>query len=499
MNNKTVLLAGLFHETHTFLNDKTDLDDFQRGSLHVGQDVILENRGNGSPTDGFLEYAAAKNWNIIPSIQMAANPSGCVTENAMKYFEHEFFNCLDQHLEKLSSIFLVLHGAMVSEVSDDVEGDILAKINHILLQRAVDIPVVAVIDFHANVSQRMTDYSTCLYSYRENPHSDAREAAANASAILDRLMEGEVVQQFHLGTRYVVPPTGLATASNPMKAVQSIARKIEAEDPDILCINVMGGYSFSDIEDCGFSVNCCTKGNDIKARFYLKQLVVEFENHISEAYPTEESLEDVLEQVHLNPCIEGPVLLIEPADNIGGGTPGDGTGLLAPLLAKGLSNIIAIINDPEASNYCHSKKITQQITVSLGGKTDIYHGRPIRFSGQIIHLSDGKFELENKKSHLASMMGSKINMGPCAVVKNNQATILITSQKTPPMDLGQLYSQKILPEDADFIVIKAAVSHKDAYDPIAGASFNVDSIGLCSSRLDALPYAKLTGKHIIRP
>ena len=496
MNNKTVFLAGLFHETHTFLSEKTDLDDFQRGSLHVGQAVILENRGNDSPTDGFLEYAEAKNWNIIPSIQMAANPSGCVTEKAIKYFECEFFDCLDQWLNNLSGIFLVLHGAMVSEVSDDVEGDILAKIKYVLRQRGVDIPVVAVIDFHANVSQKMIDCSTCLYSYRKNPHSDAREAAVSASTILDRLMEGEAVKQIHRGTKYVIPPTGLATTADPMKSVLSCARKIEAEDSDILCINVIGGYSFSDVKDCGFSINCCTKGDDIKAKFYLQQLVVEFEKHVAEAYPTEERLEQVLEQLHLNSDIKGPVLLVEPADNIGGGTPGDGTGLLSQLLAKGLSNIIAIINDPEAANYCHSQEIKKQITFLLGGKTDINHGRPIEFSGQIIHLSDGKFELENKKSHLASMMGSQINMGPSAVVKNCQATILITSQKTPPMDLGQLHSQNICPEVADFIVIKAAVSHKDAYDPIAWKSFNVDSIGLCSSHLESLSYRRLSGKQI---
>ena len=56
----------------------------------------------------------------------------------------------------------------------------------------------------------------------------------------------------------------------------------------------------------------------------------------------------------------------------------------------------------------------------------------------IEHLSDGKFELENKKSHLASMMGVNINMGLCAVLKNEKLTLLLTSIKTPPMDLGQL-------------------------------------------------------------
>ena len=64
------------------------------------------------------------------------------------------------------------------------------------------------------------------------------------------------------------------------------------------------------------------------------------------------------------------------------------------------------------------------------------------------------------------------------------------------MDLGQLYSQNINPEDSDFIIIKAAVSHKDAYDPIAGYSIYVDSMGLCTSNLERLPYKKIGDKNI---
>ena len=87
-------------------------------------------------------------------------------------------------------------------------------------------------------------------------------------------------------------------------------------------------------------------------------------------------------------------------------------------------------------------------------------------------------------------------MGLSAVIMNAQATILLTSRKIPPMDLGQLHSQGITPEKADLIIIKAAVSHKDAYDPIAAASYYIDSDGLCSSNLNKLPYIKLLGKQV---
>ena len=64
------------------------------------------------------------------------------------------------------------------------------------------------------------------------------------------------------------------------------------------------------------------------------------------------------------------------------------------------------------------------------------------------------------------------------------------------MDLGQLTSQGINPRDAKLIIIKAAVSHKDAYDPIASQSFYIDSQGLCTSNLKRLPFKKIGNKII---
>src|SRR5690606_20670767 len=121
------------------------------------------------------------------------------------------------------------------------------------------------------------------------------------------------------------------------------------------------------------------------------------------------------------------------------------------------------------------------------------------FSGTVTNLTDGGFELELKTSHLASMLGTHAEMGPCAVVLNEQATILLSSRNMPPMDLGQLHSQGVRPEDADYVVVMAAVSHRDAYGPIARASFNVDSAGLCTSNLRRLPYRKLKGKILALP
>ena len=493
----TVLMAGLFHETHTFLAQKTTMADFEAGILAEGQAMLDQARGKGSPMDGALEVAEGRGWEMVPSIQMAAMPGGMVTAEVVERFETRFFADLEANLHRLDAIFLILHGAMVSEDCDDVEGRLLAGIGATLQSAGRDIPVVGVLDLHANVSDAMVDHSTLLVAYRENPHSDARETALRAAMLLDDMLRSpRSIRQVHRPTRYVLPPTGVGSASNPMRAILDGARQIEAEDAEIIGINVMAGYSYADIPDCGFSLNAATTGDPDRARAHLDDLVGLLEAHLSDGYPSEAPLDEVLSRVDALPPGSGPVLLVEAADNIGGGSPGDATDILGPLLATGRTGIVAAINDPEAAWACITAGVGANVSLSVGGKTDGHHGPPISLTARVRHLSYGVFDLENPKSHLASMRGTRIDMGPSAVIVTPQADILLTTHKTAPMDLGHLHSQGIRPEDAQLVIVKAAVSHKAAYDPIARASFNVDSAGLCTSNLTRLPYRKLCGKQI---
>ncbi len=494
-----VLMAGLFHETHTFLAQKTSLADFEAGICVEGSNMMQAMRGNGSPMDGALSVAECAGWRVIPSIHMAAMPGGLVEAAAVERFEDRFFADVVEHIDAIDAVFLILHGAMVSEGCDDVEGAVLTRLETLLADAGRDVPVVAVLDLHANVSQAMVDHSTVFDAYRENPHSDARDTAVRAARTLDDLLKSLcAVHQVHRPTPYVLPPTGVGSAADPMRAVLARARAMEAADPQIIGINVMAGYAYADIADCGFSLNAATRGDPAQAAAYLDELIDVLEAHLDDGYPEEETLEVVLRRVDTLPPGDGPVLLVEAADNIGGGSPGDATDILAPLLASGRRGIVTAINDPDAVLSCRDAGQGAEVHLKIGAKTDEFHGEPVAVSGRVRHLSDGVFDLENPKSHLASMRGTRIEMGPCAVLENDQAIILLTTQKTAPMDLGHLHSQGVRPEDATFVIVKAAVSHKAAYDPIARASFNVDSAGLCTSNLTRLPYTKLSGKRISR-
>lgn len=483
MSGPRVLFAGLFHETHTFLEGTTGLRDFQ---VLLGDD-LLRSKGDSSPLGGALGCADEFGWKVIPTVDFRASPSATVQDEVIEVFWHELVARIPR--EGVDAVFFVLHGAMVSQSLADVEGEILAR-----LRKCVgNVPIFGVFDLHAHFTQRMADLADCLVAYRENPHTDARAMSVLAANLLQRaLTTKQVPKMFWHHPPLMWPPTGTGTASEPMLSLERLARQMEADYSDFWVVNVVAGYSFADTPDTGVSFAIATTGEEAKARAALQQLgdlALEKKDAGNTADPP---IDEVIAK--LDPLPFGVTVLVEPSDNIGGGAPGDGTGLLRALVERSVPNAAIAINDPEAVRQLSQLRIGTRTTISIGGKGSQLDAGPLTLEVELLRTTNGKFELEDKQSHLASMCGDRFEMGPCAIVRHPGITILLTSRKTPPFDLGQWRSQGIEPRELSVIAVKAAVAHRRAYDPIATRMFWVDTPGPCTSNLRSLPY-----RHIRRP
>lgn len=488
---KRVLIAGLFHETHTFLEGRTRLSDFEilRGN------EMLAVEGDASPLAGALEEARRCDWRLVPAIDYRAMPSATVADEVIEQWWCEFATAAKGALqEKLDGVFLILHGAMASESFPDVEGEILRRMRGI--EGLSALPMGGVTDLHANFSPVMAEYSNALVTYCKNPHTDAKETAIRAVKIFNTILQdNRQAQTIYAGVPVVLPPTGTGTADEPMRTLESMARQIEDTHREILAVNVHAGYAFADTPDTGVSLSAITIGDSRAAQEQLQKLFDYALQNKSVGNVIEPPIESVMPRVkELVAQGETPIILVEPSDNIGGGAPGDGTGVLHTLVAHGIGNSAVVINDPQAVQAISSLPIGTSQTLSVGGKGSTLDAGPIELEVELISTSDGRFELEDKQSHLASIAGAHIDMGSCAVVKHREIFILLTTHKTPPMDLGQLRSQGLEPEKLSVIGVKAAVAHRQAYDPIQKHSFTVSTPGPCSSDLKMFRF-----QHIPRP
>ena len=479
-----IFLAGIFHETHSFTDDRTTLKDF---IIHRGQG-LLDRIGDGSQVDGFLTTAAQEGWEVIPGANYLCGASGMVEHVVFETFWDEIRPVLEKAIaEGLDGLFLSLHGAMVTTELEDPDGELLKRIRAIA--GAASLPIFGAFDLHATMTKEMGALSDGLVGYRQCPHDDTFETAVRATQLLARcLATGVRPRQHVLVTPIVWPPTGTGTRDGGMYVLEEAARRLEAEVPGVLAVNVVGGYSYSDVHDAGLAFSIITEGSDDAAKAALRELANIAWEVRAQGIPKEHDLDQVVRD--FVPGGKGPVLIVEPADNIGGGGPGDCTEVLRAFVKYNVAGSGVVITDAAAVAALQSAAIGGRITLDIGGKGSRLDPGPLQLEVELVSRSDGRFELEDRKSQIV-VLGHTIDMGPSAVVRHRGVTILLTSKRLAPMDLGQWRSQGINPEELSMIGIKAAVGHRRAYEKIASASFTGATSGPCTSDLARLPYRRL--------
>ena len=490
--SKRVLVAGLFHETHTFLESCIPLSNFQQ---RLGEE-IFEARGDGSPLAGFLKVADESDWAVTPIIDLRATPGGVVDDEVFDHFWLNFESVGGPLLAQgeVDGIYLVLHGAMVTRSLPDVEGEVISRIRQ--LPGADSVPICGILDLHGNISERTIEQTQGFIAYRNNPHTDACETAERAARLLDRILTtNQQPVSVWAQPPIMWPPTGTGTADDPMRTLETMAREVEATNEHIAAVNVMGGFSFADTPDTGVSFAAVTFGDAKTARQELQRLVDWAIEHRAEGNKVDRPLADWRDEIRAD--VEAgrtPVIVVEPADNIGGGAPGDTTELLHLLLDEQFTNSACVINDPVSVSQLATHSVGDSVKMNIGARDSSSFCQSVEMEVEVVSVSDGKFDLEDSNSHLASMYGMHIDMGPSAVVRNGEVSVLLTSRKTPPFDLGQLRSQGIIPEDCSVIGVKAAVAHRRAYDSITGTTYTVGTAGPCSSDVTTFPW-----QHVRRP
>lgn len=109
---------------------------------------------------------------IIPAVYAVSGSSGVIKRHTFDYIESCFINAVKAHRDEIDGIYLMLHGA--SEVEGLGSGDhhILKRIRQ---QVGAYVPITIACDPHGNLCREYVEAATVIRSYRESPHTDARD------------------------------------------------------------------------------------------------------------------------------------------------------------------------------------------------------------------------------------------------------------------------------------------------------------------------------------
>jgi microcystin degradation protein MlrC len=480
-----VAVGGLVHETHTFAEPPTGLEQFAAQSLCRGDEIAHAMAGTSSGIGGMLDGCAAAGLTPVPTLYAAAMPGGTVTAAAYAALRDELLARLAAALP-LDGVLLALHGAMVAEGEPDVEGDLLSQVRALV---GPATPVVVELDMHGNISDRTVALADALVAFNTNPHIDPYERGVDAAQMMGRLVRGELRPAAAIARPpLLLAPQATGTDDLPLRAAHTRAAELRA-DPRVVAVCIMGGFAYADTPDTGASVIVTTDGDAALARRYADELAALLMAHRDAALPTLYPPAEAVRRALAMPG--GPIILVDSADNIGGGTPGDGTDALRALLDADAGEAAIVLADPDAAAACWAAGEGAELELEVGGKVDRWHGAPVRVRGVVRSLTDGTFPCELKANHFAAFYGDTIRMGRTALLRVGGVNIVITERKTPPFDLAQLRGAGVVPEAQKLIVVKSAVAYRAAYLPIAAGVVEMDTAGLCSANLERFPYRRL--------
>src|SRR5207302_9177753 len=84
-----------------------------------------------------------------------------------------------------------------------------------------------------------------------------------------------------------------------------------------------------------------------------------------------------------------PVVLVETGDNVGGGSAGDSTVVLAEMLRQGATDGVVCLYAPDEARQCAAAGVGGEVSLLVGGKLDRLHGDPVAVRGRVRVLHDG--------------------------------------------------------------------------------------------------------------
>jgi len=475
--SETVLVGQIEHETNTFSSFETGLAEFADASLHYGDDVIADLGGTNTAVGGFLRVADREDWDVVPTVAADATPGGPVTAEARETLLDEVLAGIER--TDPDGVLLALHGAMVSDGVSDGDGYILDQV-----RRAVgpDVPVMASLDLHANVSDRMTRHADGLFGYDTYPHVDIGDTGETAAQAMAATLRGDLDPTVVVERAPLLPPLPeLRTELDPMRSL--LAAAAEAEGDQLPDVSVFGGFAQADVAHAGFSVvGVADQSVADDARETCRGLADEAYDRRHEFDREYTSVADAASRA-ASWDGDDPILLADISDNPGGGSAQDGTALLAALLDAGVEDAaLATIYDPATVDAAVEAGVGETVSVSLGG-TSGETGEPLDVTGRVRLLSDGAY-----RNYGPMSTGLRVSFGRTACLEIDGIDVLVGSHRQQPYDPEAFRSQGLTPERANVLVLKSTVHYRAAFEPLVGEVCEVATPGLCSPDLSAFAY-----------
>ena len=475
---KKIICGQFKQETNRYSPRLSDEKAYREREYIWDADAIKTHfAGTKTELGAFLDVLdSCEHCELIPVMALNAHPGPVTAQCIWNHVAERLLEIIDAQ-SQVDGVLLALHGAMVTEEMEDGEGRLLALLRQRL---GPDVPIVATLDLHANVTACMVENATALISCDNYPHTDFYEIGLRAAKLLWKTVTGAarpVMAWKKLPLLFPFLTTDTGSIVPLLQQAQALWKK-----GMLMSASICHGFFHSDIFELGAAVLTVSDGDIAQAQKCADELAECIWSVRAELghklYLPKEAIDLAIA------AKTRPIVLADVADNPGSGATMDSVALLRLLLKQGASNVaIAAICDPQVVQQAKEAGIGATLQVTLGGKqAPEITGGPLVCLATVENLTDGCFCNQGPMNH-----GLSVNFGNTALLRIGGVQVIVCSNHAQPYDMGIFTHCGINPEEKDILVVKSAVHFRAHYITIAQQIFDVATPALGCMQPQMLP------------
>ena len=477
-----IATAGFQHESNTFSSTPASLDKFRAAGFLEGEEIRRQFATSRATLAGFFAACAADpEVELVPLFFTHLTPMGAITHEAISTIMDRAIGLIRDN-GPWDAVLLPQHGAAVSETWPDADGEFVRRVREAV---GPNVPIGLALDMHANVSAQMVGNADITTVYQTTPHIDAYEQAELCAQLVLRMLRGEIRPTAALRTPpLLVNIVNHGTSDQPLAELMRIA-DAERARPGVLTLSVVIGYPYADVAEMGMSFIAITDNDPALAASVLDRLVRAAWSMRAALNTSGTPVDEALKRAAAAP--EGPIVLFDMGDNVGGGSTADSTILLHAARRLGIGGLLQAVYDPPAVQACRAAGIGGRVSLAVGGKTDGRHGTPFPVTATVTALSDGNYE-ETGPTHGGFRF---FRDGPSAALRTDDGdTLVLISLPGGTRSLQQFRSLGIEPRAAKILIAKGVHSPRPQVEPIAREMIWVATPGVTSADLTTFTYRR---------
>jgi microcystin degradation protein MlrC len=471
------------HETNTFSPLPTPLEAF---SPRRDGEARAAAEGSRTAMGAFLDFAKARGVEIVTPLYATANPSGPVSDSAFE----QMSEAIVAAAAGADAILLDLHGAMVTEILDDGEGELLARIRRV----APETPLGVALDLHGNITPRMIDRADILVGFKTYPHVDMYETGEHVARIMARMLDEGLRPKRALAHPPVLAQTLRMNTTVPGTMADMIAVAREAERRSgVEAVSLFGGFPLSDLPETGMSVLVVADTPEIAQETATGLAGTVWRERAGFVYREQPLAASVAAAARAAEAPgSGPVVMLDHGDNCMSGGTCDTMDVLAESLRQGLAGILAgPIADPVAVKDLRAAGIGAAVRLGVGNRMALpgigVDKPPLELAGTVRALGRGAYVISGP-----TYTGMHCDMGEAAVLETDKALVLVVEKPHEPWDFGVFTCLGLDPLKSRFLILKSRMYCRPVFEPVAKAVVECASLGVTSSNLDLFTFGKLS-------